>query len=322
MSALRSKGPAVVQRLVAATALVVASASALEAGQGSAASSAAPLTNIAVPSTAAPAGPSRFENLSIFFGLDGSKQPQDLGINAHLGVRASANVGFAVVEKLGLGAQVGAAWNISDAAVHVLDQIGGPSRRTQSYLTLGVFQRTAQKVTWAVGYDMLHQDYYDNFTLSQWRADFGYDVATFTTIGAAVAKAVKGDDGRLGQMPVRLDPITQVTGYFRHLWPTGAQTSLWAGVASGHSNIVWVFPENSRKENAFVYGADLHMPLSDRFAVSGQGNFVTPTGTGTVDAYIGLVFYPGRSAMRLSPSRFAPVIAVANNPTFAVNLKR
>ena len=35
-----------------------------------------------------------FENLSVFAGLDGSKQPQDLGINANMGLRLSANWGF------------------------------------------------------------------------------------------------------------------------------------------------------------------------------------------------------------------------------------
>jgi hypothetical protein len=34
-----------------------------------------------------------FENLSVFAGLDGSKQPQDLGINANMGLRLSANWG-------------------------------------------------------------------------------------------------------------------------------------------------------------------------------------------------------------------------------------
>jgi hypothetical protein len=35
--------------------------------------------------------PSIFENLSLFAGLDGSKQPQDLGINANMGLRLAAN---------------------------------------------------------------------------------------------------------------------------------------------------------------------------------------------------------------------------------------
>jgi hypothetical protein len=309
-----------VQSVLVTSALVVSAAS-LEAGQNGPAPANSAAGTAAAVAAAAPA-PGQFENVSLFFGLDGSKQPQDLGINAHMGIRFSGNAGFAVAEKAGLGVQVGAAWNVSDAAVHVLDQIGGPSKRTQGFVTFGLFQRTARRLNWALGYDMLRQDYYDNFSLAQWRADVSYGVNNTSWVGVALAKAAKGDDGLMGETPVRLDPITQVHGYFSHVWPTGANTRLWAGVANGHNNVVWVFPDNSRKEKVAVYGADLHMPLSDRFAVTGQGNFVTPTATGTVDAYLGVVFYPGRGAMRTTQSRFAPMIPVANNPTFSVNLKR
>jgi len=291
----------------------------LEAGQASS----APANTLGSAASAAPAPViGRFENFSLFAGLDGSKQPQDLGINAHMGVRTAVNSGLKLSEKWGLGAQVGGALNFSDAAVHVLDQIGGPSRRTQAYLTRGLFQRTNSRFHWAFAYDMLHEDYYDNFHLAQVRTDLSFNINARNSFGASIAKAVRGDDGVMGETPVRLDPISQVHGYFRQVWPTGATTRLWAGVAGGHNNVVWVFPDNSRKDHVWVYGADLHMPLSDHFAVAGQGNFVTPTATGTVDAYLGLVFYPGRSALRQSQSRFAPVVPVANNPTFSVNLKR
>jgi hypothetical protein len=83
-----------------------------------------------------------------------------------------------------------------------------------------------------------------------------------------------------------------------------------------------VFPDNSRDENVFVYGAELSLPLSERFAVSGAANLVTPASTGTVDAYLGVTFYPGRSGMRAATNRFAPLIQVANNPEMAINLRR
>ena len=97
---------------------------------------------------------------------------------------------------------------------------------------------------------------------------------------------------------------------------------MWLGVARGHHNVVWVFPDNSRSENVLVYGADLQLPLNDRFAVMGAANFLTPTSTGTVDAYLGLTFYPGRGAMRAARSRYAPLSTVANSPTMPVNLRR
>lgn len=98
--------------------------------------------------------------------------------------------------------------------------------------------------------------------------------------------------------------------------------TFWLGVAAGHDNVVLVFPDDSRSDRVLVYGAALELPLSDRFAVSGAANFLTPTATGTVDAFLGLTFYPGKSAPRPSRPAFAPPQAVASNPMFAVNLRR
>src|SRR5207244_7969995 len=122
------------------------------------------------------------------------------------------------------------------------------------------------------------------------------------------------ENGTMGETPVRLDPITQLNVYTRHTWANAAQTSVWIGVASAHNNVVCVFPDNSRDTHVVVYGAELSMPLSDRFAVTGSTNLITPASTGTVDAFLGLTFYPGRSGFRAAHNTFAPIAAVANNP--------
>lgn len=274
------------------------------------------------PAPAQPAPSSGVQNLNIFVGLDGSKQPQDLGINANMGARFSANWGFGLSQKDGLGGQVGIGVNLSDAAVHVLDQVEGTSSRKQLYVTAGVFQRTHNdKVTWAAAFDLLKEDYYNSFMLGQIRGQFGYQLNDRNEMGAWFTKDVMGDDGDLLGSPLRLDPISQIVGFSTQTWPTSARTSLWLGLVSGHDNVVATISNEPRSEWVAVYGAGLHMPLSDRFAIFGEGNFVTPTATGTVDAYLGVVFYPGGGASKRTPSRFSPVLAVANNPTFPVNLK-
>ncbi len=126
----------------------------------------------------------------------------------------------------------------------------------------------------------------------------------------------------MGDTPVQLDPISQVNAYLTHTWPTFARTSMWAGVANGHHNIVWVLPDNSRDARVLVYGAEVDVPLSDRFALAGSANFLTPTATGTVDAFLGLTFFPGRNAQARNRGAFVPRQAVANNPTFATNMSR
>jgi hypothetical protein len=266
--------------------------------------------------------PSLLENLSLFVGPEGSKQPQDLGINANMGIRFAANWAFPLLDAMNLGAQIGAAVNVSDSAVHVVDQIEGTSRRTQTFVTAGVFQRPTPRINWGLAYDISVVRYYDDFVFGQVRGQAGYNVTRDNEVGVWFTKAVRGDEGAFASTPVHLDPISQINGYWRRIWPTAAQTSLWIGMASAHHNVVWVFPDNSRDRHVLVYGADLAMPLSDRFAVTGAANLVTPTSTGTVDAFLGLSFYPGRSAQRLATNRFTPVNGVANNTSMPINLSR
>jgi hypothetical protein len=263
---------------------------------------------------------SPFDDLELFAGLDGSKQPQDLGINANMGVRFAANLGVPVAERWHLGVQLGAGINLSDAAVHVLDQIEGTSRRTQTFVTAGLFQQPTPRLSWALGYDFLYEHYYDTFNLGQVRGQVGYQATPTNEIGTWFAASVRGQDGVMGTTPVRLDPISQANVYYRHTWPTLARTTVWAGVAAHHSDIVWVLPDNSRDTNIVVYGAQLELPLSERLSVTGSGNFLTPAGTGTVDAYLGITYYPGHKAM--GRGRFAPPLMLANNPEFAVDLRR
>jgi Family of unknown function (DUF6666) len=276
----------------------------------------------AAQSASPQSNPDMFENLSLFVGLDGSKQPQDLGINANMGIRFAANWGFPLSERLKIGAQVGAASNISDAAVHVLDQIDGPSHRTQTFLTVGVFQRPSPRWNWGLVYDVSFERYYDNFRFGQWRGQAGYGVTDSNEVGVWFAKAVQGDSGRMGSSPVRLDPITQVNGYFRRTWVNAAQTAVWVGMADAHHNVVWVFPDNSRDTHVLVYGAEISIPLSDRFAITGATNLITPPATGTVDAYLGVTFYPRRSGLRTARNTFAPLASISNNPTMAIDLQR
>lgn len=261
------------------------------------------------------------DRVQFFVGLDGSKQPQDLGINANMGVRFSTNAGFPVLERYGIGAQAGVAANLSDAAVHVLDQIEGTSRRTQMFVTLGVFSRS-EHFNWAIAHDVLYQDYFDTTTVSQWRGEAGWLFTKVDEVGAWFTVKSNEADALMGETPVHLEPISMINAYSRRTWASSAVTTLWVGVANGHHDIVWVLPASPRSEHVAVYGAELSLPLNSRMNVTGAANFITPTSTGTVDAYLGVSFYPGRRGSQGARDRFAPMLTVANNPTMAQNLSR
>ncbi len=275
-------------------------------------------TATAAQAAASPSPTPWLDTLSVFVGPDGSKQPQDLGINANMGLRMSGTWGVALHEASGLGAQAGLGLNVSDAAVDVLEAVEGTSRRRQTFVTAGLFQ-TAGRANWAFVYDLQASQYFDSFSVGQVRGQAGYAVRAQDEVGVWFTKGIHGDTATIGGTPVELDAIGQVNVYARHEWASGARTGAWLGRAGGHSRVVLVLPDRPRLSGVLVYGADLDVPLDNRFSLTGAANFVTPTASGTVDAYLGLTMhFGGRQARR----RFSPLASVANNPTFAVDLQR
>jgi hypothetical protein len=260
--------------------------------------------------------------LSVFIGLDGSKQPQDFGINAQFGGRASVNWAVPLVESWGLGAQIGTAIDATGDAVQVVQRIEGSTGRTQSYTTVGIFQRTDFGLFWGLAYDFLREDYYDRFSLGQWRFNVGYQVSPRSTIGVWSAISANSDSGTFGAIPITLVPITQTNAYYKYLWRNGVQTTFWGGLANEHGQVNAVLGDLRELHNTFVFGSEMQVPLTERLALFGQGNFITPASSGTVDAYLGFVFYPHGGARQNTQSRFAPVQTVAAPTNFAVNLRR
>ena len=57
-------------------------------------------------------------------------------------------------------------------------------------------------------------------------------------------------------------------------------------------------------------------------ALYGEANFILPADTGTVDAFLGVEFYPAGNAGGYRTNRFAPILRPAGSPTFAVNARR
>jgi hypothetical protein len=269
-----------------------------------------------------PACETWLDNLSLFIGLDGSKQPQDLGINANFGGRLAVNEGLPLWEPRGLGVQVGTAVNYSAGAVHVLDQIQDTRDRWQSLSTVALFQRASWGLVWAVGYDFEYERSYGHFDLGQWRGQLGYQFTASDEAGVRGTLRDRGDQGTILGQTVHLQPITQAAVYWRHCWSTLAETTLWAGVAERHSQVVLLIPSNNEEFSTFAFGAEIQVPLNDYLVLFGSANFITPNDTGTVDAYLGIAFYPGGGGRLVSQRRFAPVLPVAGNPEFSVDLRR
>src|SRR6056297_907136 len=228
------------------------------------------------------------ENLSLFAGLEGSKQPQDFGVNANFGGRFHANLGIPLIESEGLGLQIGTSLNYTDNAVQVFERLNGYRDRFQNFTTVGLFRRANNGWTWAAGYDFLFQDYYDNFNLGQWRGDVSYRLDRCNELGTWFAIRGHSDDGFYDAIPLTLRPITQGSLYWRRNWENDIQTTLWAGIADGHGEVNLALGDLEPVNERFVFGADVFVPISPKLAIFGQANFITPADSGTVDSFFGL----------------------------------
>jgi hypothetical protein len=266
--------------------------------------------------------PHWLRNLSFQAALEGSKQPQDFGVNANFGGRAAVNWGLPIWREAGLGLQIGTSINATSNAVQVFERVEGSTGRTQNFTTVGLFQRFDSGFVWGAGYDFLLQDSYDWFALGQFRGRVGYFVNPWNEIGFQGSLRSQGDDGRFLTIPVRLQPITQASAYYHHTFATGVTFGGWAGIAAPHSEANVALGDLPRTKNTFVFGSDLYAPLNDFLAVVGEANFILPADTGTVDSYLGIELRPWGGALAGRRNRYAPMMPVAGSTSMSVDLRR
>ncbi len=260
------------------------------------------------------------ENLSLFGGIEGSKQPQDFGVNANLGGRFHANWGAPLLPDYGIGMQLGTALVASDNAVRVYELLGEVGGRRQSFTTAGLFQRFENGWSWGLGYDFLYEESFDDFFLGQWRIRTAYDLSRDWQLGMTVNIAAEDDEGQFNATTVTLDPITQAHWYLRRNWQSGTQTTLWVGLAEGHGENNAVTGPSGSKDEVFLLGADFLAPLNNHLALYGESNLIMPADTGTVDAFLGVQWFPWGNAKRARRNGFSPLLPVAGSPTFSVDL--
>ena len=260
-------------------------------------------------------------NLTLFGGIDGSKQPQDFGVNANLGLQGNLNTAVMLHEDSGLSLQAGTGIVASQNAVQVYELLGEATNRTQSYTTLGLFQKSDSGFLWAVAHDFLVEDSYDTFVLSQWRGRVGFDVNPCDQLGMTVQMRGLNDSGLFNGGPVSLRTINQGSVYWRHVWESRTQTTIWLGLADGHGENNAAFGPAPAQDTVPLIGADFLAPLNDHFALYGETNLIMPADTGTVDAFLGFQWFPGGGAFNARQSRTAPVFSVASPTTMSVDLR-
>jgi len=262
------------------------------------------------------------DTLTGFGGYEGAKDPQDFGVNANFGGRVSGNLGVPLWAEMGIGAQIGTSLNATGNAVQVYERVEGNESRTQNFTTVGVFQRTPGGLVWALGYDFLYQNSYDNFDLGQWRGRMGYFVTQNDEMGFQFAARENTDTGSFNTIDVLLRPITKGSFYWRHTWSNQVQMGCFVGMAENHGEANLALGDLPEQKNPLVFGSDVFVPVSDKLAIFGESFFMTPMDTGSVNAYFGIEIFPWGGAKQVRSNAFRPVLPVANNTSMPIDLRR
>jgi len=266
--------------------------------------------------------PSNTTEQTFFLGIDGSKQPQDFGTNAHLGMQTHLALSGPLVPDLGIGYQVGGGITAAANAVQVFELLGENSGRVQAFSTAGLFQRFDSGLAWGVVWDYQYQESFDNFSLNQVRIGASQILGTRDQVGVTVILPASCSSASFNATTVRLDAIAQGRFFWRRFWDTSAQTTCWAGLAEGHSEENIVTGSGTPKDEVFLFGADILAPLNDYVAIYGEANLMMPPDTGAVDAFLGLQFYRGGGICSARRRQWSPLLPVASNTSMTVDLNR
>ena len=265
--------------------------------------------------------PSLLDEITFLFAVDGSKQPQDFGVNANLGAQTAVNLGMPILDSYGIGGQAGTSITASANAVRVFELLGESTGRTQSFTTLGMFQRRDGGFAWGFVHDFFYEKSFDSFQLGQWRIRGTYLLSKSNEVGLTSTFHSYADHGVFGSnTPVKLTPIDQGSLYYRRFWETGAQTTAWIGIADKHGENNAVTGPSPGKKVPFLFGADVLMPLTTSLAIYGETNMIMPSDTGAVDAFLGVQWFPGARAFKARRGKYSPLIPLAAPTSFAVDL--
>src|SRR5262249_53888186 len=146
----------------------------------------------------------------LYTGIEASRQPQDLGINAHFGAVLSANAGLPLWESQGIGLQIGSGVNLDRAGVKVLHVVEGNNHREQWFNTLGAFKRADN---WYIGlvYDLQFTDYYTTILAGQLRGETAIHLTDCDDLGFWGAYAINGDHVSILNQNYQIRPISSIS---------------------------------------------------------------------------------------------------------------
>jgi len=263
------------------------------------------------------------ENFSFFAGGQSFKGPVDRGLNGNFGFHEGFNWGGALFPYYDIGWQFGyQAVQSNFEGDQTLGTLSSETR-SQHFITTGIFHRPLYRpFQWGVVFDWMRDEYYVDTSLSQIRAEFSLLGVFGNEIGFWGAFGTGSDDDLLVQTIqnqqvsslVVLEPTDLFAFFLRHRFhQTGAEARIWGGFTGKSDGLI---------------GADFRVPISPRFAIQGSSNYLASSETrdqgGQAEESWGVtvnfVWYPAKSATRITRSPYRPLFNVAEPSVFMVDV--
>ncbi|MBS0209587.1 MAG: hypothetical protein JSS27_11610 [Planctomycetes bacterium] len=276
-------------------------------------------------------------------GYDMWRGPSEGSATGNQGGNTGLNVGIPLLAEHGIAGQVGATyglynWSGSPTAA------GGPPPSTtnqqiqqQLFVTYGFFRRadTCRPIAWGVVQDWMNTNNFgqfgDSFTMSQIRAQIGYNLDDRNEVGLWGTAALMGGGSSINLTSYR--PVQQYNlFYHRKFARGGGDCWFYAGIPetwrlSNNTSGVAPFPQGTTGGSlgSVIYGFNTLVPLNDRLAIYGNWAYMAPSGGSSAvtsrdevwNLQLGLVFYPGNAARSTTVAgrKFMPYMPIANNGT-------
>jgi len=258
------------------------------------------------------------ENLQLISGKQGFKGPVDQGVNGDFGYHFAFNWGMPLVDRLGVGYQVGGNLILSD-----FEGRSGPlgHRRTQCFFTTGAFHRAAgdRGLQGGAVVDYLYDDFYIRMNLWQIRGELSYvrcqhEVGFW---GAAHANTVTQTATIFPNQPdetFSFEGTDQYTAFYRYQFCNGTFCRTWAGLSGRGDGI---------------FGGDATVYVSKKLGLIAAYNYLLPRNhPGEINNVneswnltISFVWYPGYNPCGSWLNPYRPLFYTADNGWFMEAVK-
>jgi len=248
----------------------------------------------------------KWQELTILGGVHGFKGPYDQDRDSgNFGFHEAINAGFKV-PYTNMGYQLG--YQAVHSQLNGDEQTGDPNSHTQHFVTAGIFQRAKDGLQGGIAWDMLRDERFTSVDFHQLRGELSFIDRGCHELGVAVAFGLNEHEVPSGDVAIASTfylPTDQYLAFYRFHGKNGGEGRFFGGWNDDSDGIV---------------GADMLLPLSDRWSLMANFAYLIPNEGGADGASheawnvsTGLVWHWDCRARRSHDNCYRPLFNVADN---------